>query len=68
VLIKLVGVYPVGSRVTLNSSESAVVVEPNPEDTSRPVVEIDRDYRGRPLPCPLRVDLQHAGYSIIGAQ
>lgn len=46
-LIRLVGVYPVGSRVRLNTGERGMVVAPNPQDTVRPVVRIDRDPRGR---------------------
>ncbi len=68
VLVKLVGVYPVGTRVLLNTGESAVVVAPNPDDTTRPVIDIDRDHRGRSVGIPLRVELQTASYSIVAAQ
>jgi putative nucleotidyltransferase with HDIG domain len=57
-LIKLIGVYPVGTRVLLTTGEHGVVVAPNPDDTTRPVVRIDRDARGRCLVAPFTLSLK----------
>ena len=64
-LVKLVGVYPVGTRVHLDTGESGVVVAPNVANTTRPVVEIDRDSRGVRLPCPYQVRLQENAQRIV---
>jgi HD-GYP domain-containing protein (c-di-GMP phosphodiesterase class II) len=64
-LIKLIGVYPVGTRVILSTGERAVVVAPNPHDTVRPVVEVNRDPRGRSLISPYRIALAEGSCSIL---
>ena len=56
-LTKLVGVFPVGTRVRLDSGEVAVVVAPNPENTAAPVVKVERDKRGHALPWPFLLNL-----------
>jgi putative nucleotidyltransferase with HDIG domain len=66
-LIKLVGVYPIGTEVLLSTGERAVVVEPNPEDTTRPIVEITRDTFGRWLNPPRRLVLQGSEDRIVSA-
>lgn len=66
-LIKLVGVYPIGTEVLLSSGERAVVVEPNPEDTTRPVVEITRDTFGRWLNPSRRLVLNGSADRIVSA-
>ena len=38
--IKTLGIYPVGSLVELNTSERALVYEPNPEDSRKPTVGV----------------------------
>ena len=38
--IKALGVYPVGSLVQLSTKERALVCEPNPQDSRRPVVGV----------------------------
>ncbi|MBI3911614.1 MAG: HD domain-containing protein [Armatimonadetes bacterium] len=67
-LIKLVGVYPVGTRVVLNTGERAVVIAPNPEDTTRPVVQVDQDHLGRALARSFTLFLQGASCCIVAAQ
>jgi putative nucleotidyltransferase with HDIG domain len=64
-LIKLVGVYPVGTRVRLDSGECGVVLAPNPEDSTRPVVEIDTDRHGRPITA-FHLSLKGATSRIVG--
>lgn len=64
-LIKLVGVYPVGTRVKLDSGEVGVVVAPNPDDTTRPVVEIHTGRRGQYLE-PIQLSLQGSSSRIVG--
>lgn len=38
--VRLMGLYPIGSTVKLNTREYAVVVKPGKEDTTRPVVSV----------------------------
>jgi HD-GYP domain-containing protein (c-di-GMP phosphodiesterase class II) len=65
-LVKLVGVYPVGTRVRLNTGERGVVVAPNPLDSTRAVVEVDHDRFGRPLSRPFRTSPRNVHCWIVG--
>lgn len=49
VFVRMVGIYPVGGLVRLNSGELALVVKPNPADSSRPFVRLLFDRTGRRL-------------------
>jgi HD-GYP domain-containing protein (c-di-GMP phosphodiesterase class II) len=53
-LINLIGVYPVGTCVILDTFEVAVVAAPNPdgEQLKRPLVRIAMDADGGPVPPP----------------
>lgn len=64
-LIKLVGVYPVGTRVQLDSGEVGTVVAPNPEDSTRPVVEVEKDRYGRYVD-PFQLSLKGSSTKIVG--
>lgn len=55
--IKLIGIYPVHSRVQLNTNEKAVVTELNPSALHRPVVAITHAPNGTETPAPLTIDL-----------
>lgn len=55
--IKLIGIYPVHSRVQLNTREQAVVTELNPSALHRPVVTITHTPSGSETPDPLVIDL-----------
>ncbi len=57
--INLLGIYPVGTLVVLDTFELAVVsaTNPNPEALSRPVVKIISDAQGNVTSPPLVVDL-----------
>ena len=55
--IKLIGIYPVHSRVQLNTKEQAVVTELNPSALHRPVVTITHTPSGRETPDHLIIDL-----------
>lgn len=55
--IKLIGIYPVHSRVRLNTNERAVVTELNPSTLHQPVVTITHTPSGSEPPTPLVVDL-----------
>lgn len=57
VFVRLVGIYPVGSLVRLNSGELALVVKANPVDPSRPFVRLLFDRSGRRLAEEHEVDL-----------
>jgi putative nucleotidyltransferase with HDIG domain len=64
-LAMLVGVYPVGTYVYLESGELAVVTAPCATDAEKPVVRIERDRLGRPLRVPLLLDTSGSGPSIV---
>ena len=57
--INLLGIYPVGTLVVLDTFELAVVyaANPNPEALSRPIVRIVCDANGLMMNPPLTVDL-----------
>jgi len=57
--INLLGIYPVGTLVVLDTFELAVVSasNPNPEALSRPIVKIISDAQGHRISPPLAVDL-----------
>lgn len=63
-LIKLVGVYPVGTRVQLDSGEIGTVVAPNPDDSTRPVVEVEQDRYGREVE-PFQLSLKGSSTRIV---
>ncbi|HEY3283335.1 MAG TPA: HD-GYP domain-containing protein [Armatimonadota bacterium] len=65
-LIKLIGVYPVGTRVLLASGDSGVVAAPNSTDTTQPTVLVDRDRRGRALDIPFLADWRQSTCRIVG--
>ncbi|HEX6406252.1 MAG TPA: hypothetical protein VFZ90_03585, partial [Gemmatimonadales bacterium] len=59
-LINLIGVYPVGTCVILDSFEVAVVSAPNPdgEQLKRPLVRVAVNADGGPVPPPgIEIDL-----------
>ena len=47
--ISVIGIYPPGSIVTLNSGEAGVVIETNPGHALAPVVAIMRNTEGEPI-------------------
>lgn len=49
VFANLLGLFPSGTTVTLDSGEVAVVVHPNPERPKRPLVAIVMDRAGQPV-------------------
>jgi HD-GYP domain-containing protein (c-di-GMP phosphodiesterase class II) len=57
--INLLGIYPVGTLVVLDTFELAVVsaANPNPESLSRPIIKIISDAQGNTISPPLQVDL-----------
>jgi HD-GYP domain-containing protein (c-di-GMP phosphodiesterase class II) len=59
--INLLGIYPVGTLVVLDTFELAVVsaANPNPDALSRPIVKIVSDAQGTVVVPPLEVDLAH---------
>lgn len=61
--IKLVGIYPVHSRVRLNTQEQAVVTELNHSALHQPVVTITHTASGTETPDPLLVDLAHQDHT-----
>ena len=56
-MIRSIGVYPVGSLVRLNTGEQAVVVGVNPQQRLKPLVKITTDPQGRSYATPIEVDL-----------
>ncbi|NOS78771.1 MAG: DUF3391 domain-containing protein [Nitrospira sp.] len=57
--IKLIGIYPVHSRVQLNTKEQAVVTELNPSTLHQPVVTITHTPSGHETPNLLVIDLSN---------
>ncbi len=55
--VQLMGLYPVGSLVRLNTGARAVVLRPSPEDPLRPRVRIVFSTDGRRLDAPYDVNL-----------
>ena len=57
--LNVTGVYPVGTLVTLDTHEMAVVIQsnPNPQLLHQPIVKIVSNSMGMPLPEPVTVDL-----------
>jgi putative nucleotidyltransferase with HDIG domain len=53
--INLIGLFPVGTLVRLNTDEIGVVVHEHPSDPFRPQVKVVRDSKGEPLEEPLLV-------------
>lgn len=56
-MIRSIGVYPVGSLVRLTTGEQAVVVGVNPQQRLKPLVKITTDPQGGSYATPLEVDL-----------
>lgn len=59
VAIKVLGVYPLGSLIKLNTNECAVVIGLNHEDRLRPRVRIIKGADGERQQQPLDIDLQN---------
>jgi HD-GYP domain-containing protein (c-di-GMP phosphodiesterase class II) len=59
VAIKMLGVYPLGSLIKLNTNESAVVIGLNHEDRLRPRIRIIRGSDGEIQSPPIESDLQN---------
>lgn len=56
-MIRSIGVYPVGSLVRLNTGEQAVVVGVNPQQRLKPLIKITTDPQGGSYTKPIDVDL-----------
>ena len=56
-MIRSIGVYPVGSLVRLNTGEQAVVVGVNPQQRLKPLVKVTNDPQGGSYATPIEVDL-----------
>jgi putative nucleotidyltransferase with HDIG domain len=51
--VNLMGLFPVGTLVRLNTDEVGVVTQTHPEDPFRPQVKLIRDKKGAPYETPL---------------
>jgi len=58
---KMMGEYPVGTLVRLDSNEIALVVKPHPMESVPPAVKVIMDARGELLPQPRLVSLAPVG-------
>jgi len=58
--VQLVGIYPVGNLVRLDSGEVAVVLQPYPPDPYRPRIRVLLTSAGVPLSEPIEVNLWEA--------
>jgi putative nucleotidyltransferase with HDIG domain len=54
--INLMGLFPVGTLVRLNTEELAIVTHEHPSDPFRPQVKILRDERGTPVEAPVLIN------------
>ena len=67
--VKTLGLYPVGSLVEINTGEQAIVFEPNPVDSRKPVVALltqpNKKLRPAPYIMSLAVRSQADGREII---
>jgi HD-GYP domain-containing protein (c-di-GMP phosphodiesterase class II) len=52
IFIQMMGAYPVGTVVLLDSNEIGIVVQPNPQDLSHPKIKVIADNNGK------RIDLE----------
>ncbi len=59
--IRMLGIYPIGTAVRLNSGEIGLVTAINREVEDQPKIKIVRDTRSNILRIPIEVDLQHDG-------
>ena len=66
--IKMLGVYPVGSVVRLNTNEIAIVFANKPDAPDTPVVKIIMDPHGNYLTEPELIDLTQADSQLHGVQ
>jgi len=57
VFVRMLGLYPIGSLVRLDTNEIALVTRLNPEDPNLPAVKILYDPDGNRLPKPVEVSL-----------
>ncbi|MBI5167558.1 MAG: HD domain-containing protein [candidate division NC10 bacterium] len=55
--IQMLGIYPVGALVRLNTNELAIVTKPNPHDSSHPWARLIYDGEGKKLEGLMEVDL-----------
>ncbi|MFC4597330.1 HD-GYP domain-containing protein [Cohnella hongkongensis] len=56
--IKHISIYPIGSRVTLNSGQTAVITSVDASLVQRPVVKIIREKDGSYVASPYEIDLR----------
>ncbi len=56
-MIRSIGVYPVGSLIRLNSGEQAVVIGVNSQQRLKPLVKITTDPQGNAYATPIEMDL-----------
>ena len=57
IMIRSIGVYPIGSLVRLNTGEQAIVIGANPQQRLKPVIKVISDTQGRSYPTPILLDL-----------
>lgn len=55
--VRILGIYPIGSIVRLDTNEIAIVTKINLEEPDRPIVKILFDSNGMPLKTPVEVPL-----------
>jgi len=64
IFIRLLGIYPVGTTVRLNSGEVGIVVGLNREHEDRPKIKIVRDVKGNLMRIASELDLSQSGADI----
>ena len=56
-MIRSIGVYPVGSLLRLNTGEQAVVVGVNPQQRLKPLIKVTTNPQGGSYATPIEIDL-----------
>jgi hypothetical protein len=57
IMIRSIGVYPVGSLVRLNTGEQAIIIGANPQQRLKPLIKVTSDAQGKSYPTPICIDL-----------
>jgi putative nucleotidyltransferase with HDIG domain len=65
--VQLIGIYPVGNVVRLDTGALAIVTRVHAPDPHRPSVKVISDTTGTPLAAPYDLDLWEAGEGVPGA-
>jgi putative nucleotidyltransferase with HDIG domain len=66
-LVQSLGIFPVGSMVTLSNGERAIIKENHLKDLKRPTIVVTHNNRGTELKRPFTVNLSRAAQAKVGS-